>query len=865
MGTERIPVEVNIRSAVEGIRNLNRISREISGLRRQGQRPIPDPTRRLREGARRTEDAFRGLGRRIGAVLGAAAIARFAQQSVREFARVEGAFRGLETVAAGTGVGVGNAFQEASRLAADGLIDIGDASRALQNLLQRGIGLEDAITLLNRLKDAAAFNRSAQLSLGEAVVSATEGIRLENSVLLDNAGIGKNISVIYQEFAAQIGKTVEQLTQQEKNQAIVNGILRESEIFVGNAARAQETLQGEIAKSDVAVQRFQASLGEALVPVVRSLAIAGRALIANFLRPAITFFQVLQVRATQLFTEFSNLQSLFSRGGIDFAEFRRRNARAAEEAAEEIARIRERAERQQLEIEGGARGTPDADVRARFLAGQESQAPDPRAERRGARARLTAARSQADAELEIAREGFRAQTEALEEELADRLISFRQFAERRTAIEQAGIDAEIAAVRERIAAEQAARGDATEEDRIRSRGQVAQLEARLIVLNNRRAAVERSNARQAAASERELADALANVRDEVARLTGSETGEQRRAAIAREFRTLRERLVAEGDQAGAALIDRLVDVRAAEARFTQLEGALGRSLDRIRDEQQVVSAQQAAGLLTESQARQRIVELQRQSAELIRGALPDLQAAAAALGPEAQASVARWRTELEQAAIVVDDLALRLQGEFQDAFTELFDNLASGASSARDAFLDFARSVIGAIRRILAERLAERLIGQLSSGSGGGIFGILSGLLRGGGGRTIPLAQQAISLAAGGVVRGPGTATSDSVPAQLSAGEYVLRAAAVRQIGVGLLDRLNGLRAGPAVRGARLHFQEGGLVPAGGGGGGDAAGIRIINVIDPAMAGEFIDSAAGERSVLNVISRNRDAVRQVLS
>lgn len=45
--------------------------------------------------------------------------------------------------------------------------------------------------------------------------------------------------------------------------------------------------------------------------------------------------------------------------------------------------------------------------------------------------------------------------------------------------------------------------------------------------------------------------------------------------------------------------------------------------------------------------------------------------------------------------------------------------------------------------------------------------------------------------ATGGYVTGPGTSTSDSIPARLSNGEYVLRAAAVRAIGVHNLHKLN--------------------------------------------------------------------------
>jgi hypothetical protein len=48
------------------------------------------------------------------------------------------------------------------------------------------------------------------------------------------------------------------------------------------------------------------------------------------------------------------------------------------------------------------------------------------------------------------------------------------------------------------------------------------------------------------------------------------------------------------------------------------------------------------------------------------------------------------------------------------------------------------------------------------------------------------------SYATGGRVSGPGTTTSDEVPAWLSNDEYVLTAAAAQKIGYGTLDRLNG-------------------------------------------------------------------------
>lgn len=60
-------------------------------------------------------------------------------------------------------------------------------------------------------------------------------------------------------------------------------------------------------------------------------------------------------------------------------------------------------------------------------------------------------------------------------------------------------------------------------------------------------------------------------------------------------------------------------------------------------------------------------------------------------------------------------------------------------------------------------------------------------------------------FAAGGHVRGPGSGTSDSIPALLSNGEYVINAAAVRKLGKGYLDLINN---GIPLR----RFADGGMV-----------------------------------------------------
>jgi phage-related minor tail protein len=135
--------------------------------------------------------------------------------------------------------------------------------------------------------------------------------------------------------------------------------------------------------------------------------------------------------------------------------------------------------------------------------------------------------------------------------------------------------------------------------------------------------------------------------------------------------------------------------------------------------------------------------------------------------------------------------------------------------------------------------------------------------------------------ASGGHVRGPGTATSDSIPAWLSDFEFVTRAAVVRQPGaLPFLEDFNrrGMPAleawharrfagatPPAVslpRAPRMHFAEGGLARA-------AAGLnpqlnlRLINAINTdALAESMAQSRGLEQTILNVIDRNGSFLRQ---
>jgi uncharacterized protein YbjQ (UPF0145 family) len=531
-------------------------------------------------------------------------------------------------------------------------------------------------------------------------------------------------------------------------------------------------------------------------------------------------------------------------------------------------------------------------------------------------ARLALAKAQADAELKLLKDALERQGRALDQALNDRLLSIRDYYAAKTELETREIDAEIARIQGLLTEQRRlAVSGADEGARLRARAEVAKLESELIVLINKRADVEVANARKAADAERELADALTQAREELAQITGQSSAADRQAAIERSYRDLKARLLAENDAEGVSLIDRLIDVKAAQANLAALEAEWRLVTERLRNAQEAIQVQQQAGLLTEAQARKEIVALQRQSAAEMERLLPTMQQAAQTIGPDAVVRVQAWRNELERTKLVVDELA-PLWNRIGESFGSALNAMITGAQTWRGALFSLFQQINQAFlqqlviqpfqqwvamqARMLAAKLGfvqqEQAMDAAASAtavaqkSAETTAVVSMDAAKAGAGAaasqaSIPYVGPALAVAAmiamvaavmallgnvkkfaaGGLVTGPGTSTSDSIPARLSAGEFVVNAAAVKRLGVGFLQAVNGLSAGPRVRGPALAFAAGGLVPDTAPQAAASTAVRIVNVIDPEMAADYLNSSAGEKTILNILQRNAGAVRQVLS
>ena len=187
------------------------------------------------------------------------------------------------------------------------------------------------------------------------------------------------------------------------------------------------------------------------------------------------------------------------------------------------------------------------------------------------------------------------------------------------------------------------------------------------------------------------------------------------------------------------------------------------------------------------------------------------------------------KTEAEKNSLTTAEQWSKKTQEYADKVGKsLGDAMADfilGEKSAKDALADFAKSIIQNAVRILAQWL--------------GVFAIYSAFPMFASGMTPADAANRtvfgpIKKATGGYISGPGTGTSDSIPAMLSNGEYVIRSAAVNMIGRPALDALNAGRV--------PEFSGGGSVDdtIAATTGGDSITLQL-SAIDAASFASFLD------------------------
>lgn len=202
-------------------------------------------------------------------------------------------------------------------------------------------------------------------------------------------------------------------------------------------------------------------------------------------------------------------------------------------------------------------------------------------------------------------------------------------------------------------------------------------------------------------------------------------------------------------------------------------------------------ASRAGSALSANNERQAVADLIAELEEELRliGAT-DAERRAAEASRDAGAAA----TDEERRKIIALNEAIHQEGAALDANRDQMQMMADGAKDFISGFRADIMSGVPPLEALgnavgrLSDRLFDELLnaifavndaGGMGGGMAGGIFGWIGKLFGfSGGGMVKADAWSGLRLAGGGHVRGPGTSTSDSIPAMLSDGEFVVNARA---------------------------------------------------------------------------------------
>ena len=212
--------------------------------------------------------AMKAVGKSIGVAFSVGAVVSFSKKCVQVASETQSAWVGLSSIINGQGKDFNKANSFIQNYIKDGLVPLNNAVTAYKNLAARGYDQSQIESVMNALKDSAAFGRQASLSYGDAIQSATEGLKNENSILVDNAGVTKNVAKMWEDYAKSIGTTSAALTQQQKIQAEVNGILQETRWQTGDATKYSQTFAGGVARITATATQLKTAIGNTLIPIL---------------------------------------------------------------------------------------------------------------------------------------------------------------------------------------------------------------------------------------------------------------------------------------------------------------------------------------------------------------------------------------------------------------------------------------------------------------------------------------------------------------------------------------------------------------------------------------------------------------------
>jgi hypothetical protein len=458
-------------------------------------------------------------------------------------------------------------------------------------------------------------------------------------------------------------------------------------------------------------------------------------------------------------------------------------------------------------------------------------------------------------DIALAKQQLSEQLRDLKIALDNQAISYADYYDRVTKAHQDAIDKQIAAEKRVLAY-------TTDE------GAKRKIIDAITALEGERTQVVQDQAEARRKAEEKLDEEVLKAQVSLLRDQGKLT-EAHALEIQQKYQKLIATLKVNGRTAGAEIVTQLFDVDAAKVRMQELSRSSKIITDQLALDLSGIQVKVKANAITDQQAIDLTADAYRRAKDALSALIPDMEAAAAITkDPEQIAAVELLKQKIEDMGTTIaraTDNFLKLKEGGRDALqtglADFLDQAIEGAKSFHDIWLDVARGVVSSLRKIASQMIANLII-QRALSFFGGMFGGGAGDV-GAGASIAGDAAGAVVAATGGYITGAGSATSDSIPAWLSNGEFVVKASAVDQVGVDFLHAINESGSPGFVRRSRSRgYADGGLVTNAR--GAEPGGFAATIGLEEGLVARHIETKAGTRAVLNVVAANRKSVRALL-
>lgn len=265
LGELAIAIAIKTQALEDGLKATQKKLKDFSGELNKAM-SATESGKQLEQQVKQTEQNFDKLAVAADVAFGVIVVA--IKKGIDAYNQYNNAMTGLKSIVQGTG----NDFQKSQNFiddfTKDGLVPASQAAASLKNLLSGGFSFDQATAVMERFKDSAAFGRQGFLDMGSAIEGATQGLKNQISNLVDNVGVTKNLSQMWKEYAATVGKTEGQLTDAEKVQAEYVGILQATKYQLGDAAKYSKELGGSQAQASAATLKLGQAFGQSLAPAM---------------------------------------------------------------------------------------------------------------------------------------------------------------------------------------------------------------------------------------------------------------------------------------------------------------------------------------------------------------------------------------------------------------------------------------------------------------------------------------------------------------------------------------------------------------------------------------------------------------------